>query len=139
MSKPVEEDFELGSEELANLPHNHPCFLRYKPRDILKNSQKALQISFVENHYTNPHTVDSTKQLIYEVRVTDIKTQNLIIKEKSFVCNKVDGRFKTFLKVLANRRLFGPEYMWNELVDKTEKLVNKQRDERNAMEKPVYK
>ena len=135
----IAEDFELSSEELANLPHNHRCFNKYSPRDILKNSQKKLKVSFSETNYLNPHTKNSNERVIYEVIVKDIASNRDIIKEKTYATNKMDGRYRTFLKVLSSQLLFGPHQMWNDLVEKTEALVNRQRAERNAMEKPVYK
>ena len=65
--------------------------------------------------------------------------KDVIIRETSYVDNKPNGRFKTFLKVLASPLLFGPDAMWNDLVQKTVALINKKRDERNAPEKPIYK
>ena len=63
--------------------------------------------------------------MIYEVIVKDVGSNKVMIKEKSYAANKMDGRFRTFLKVISSPILFGPDQMWNDLVEKTEDLVNR--------------
>ena len=79
----------------------------------------------METNYLNPHTNNSNEKVIYEVIVKDVGSGRNILKQKSYTANKMDGRYRTFLKVLSSPLLFGPHQMWNDLVDKTEALVNR--------------
>ena len=61
-----------------------------------------------------------------------------MIQEKVFCASKTEGRIKAFLLAL-NQMLNTPEKLWCNVINETRDLVNRNRQNRGAMDRPVFK
>lgn len=61
-----------------------------------------------------------------------------MIQEKAFTASKTQGRIKACLLAL-NQMMKAPDKPWAVVIQETKDLVMRKRQERGAMEKPVFK
>ena len=137
MEPVANENITLGCEEILKRGASDVIFKTYKPFQVMEYHAKWQGKNANTYFRTNAQSTGQADANVFTLELSDAKTKAVEFRLAIAISNKQQGKIRTSINYLTQQ--FGPDKKWLDLVAETKQRIEKERQDRGAPERPVFK